>query len=905
MISGQFQNNDGMIYTVLIKKNGDNTEKVIGEDGLFFADNPIEIETSLEDTFEPIIKRSLTLNLISSDYLGNYFFGVNERDVIINVFDDNDVCVFAGYIEPNVYTQPYAEHLNSIQINCIDYLSILQYDYLTDGTNYDYVKTNADLRTFGYFINKFGLSNTGLDLTNTAQSKVYFDKSKYYTIPNIFNEAAISEIVFLGESEDDLLTNEEILFEILQFLNLHIVQIGFDFYIFDWDTLKQKNTINWLNISDNTTTNTTVSTVNIEATDYCTDGTNITMAEVYNQIQVKDEISSVEDIITSPLDSDSLTSFFTNKQPYMTEICSDGSGDDANNAFNDVVDGRASNYDGLHIYEWFMQVMDNPNWKLYLDNGQTELNTIYQKDNNGVYKNQHLVTKYIAEHPLTPAILRFGSVEKKSRVQDDSPINKIDMDDYLVISINGNEVDTEGSQSPTDADILAHKGMIEYTNSVGGLVFSPTDEKSTNYLVFSGRLLLQPVVYESSTTIAQRRNSFYDILNGNAPKSEGADANVPQYTPIPSGGIIDFHNNLVTSDGNDEGRYYTRKFYTAVYPKDVVNPDTDYLKDGSMNFQPFIKDKSAHGYEYNYSAVGASEDRFKKLPILECELIIGNKRLVETNIDSEGNSTFQWYELGNEPVIDGETKTTFSLGVNPKIGDFIIGDEFDLQNTIDYTMGIDAEGTAIPIKKSDNISGTVTFRILGPVNLLWNDITRRHPSFWRHTSWSESSKFVLAHTQNIIIQDFECKIYTDNGGNEVNTDNDLIYVSDEVFSNIKKKDDITFKINTALRTDEAYDLGITNTVNLSSVVSSLNNSQLMDLTNTVTSDTAKAEQLYCDAYFREYSQPKLILETDIHNTNKVSNWNRYTVNYFNKTFFPVGINYNLMNNSVHLTLKEI
>ena len=899
MISGQFKNNDGILYTVFIKKNGDNTEKVIGEDGLFFADNPIEIETSIEDTFTPIIKRSLTLNLISTEYLGNYFFGVNERDVTINVFDENDNCIFAGYVEPNIYTQPYAEHFDSIQINCIDYLSILQYDYLTDGTTYEYVKNNADLRSFFYFINKFGLTNTNLDLTNIVQSKVYFDKSKYYTIPNVFNEAAISEIVFLGESEDDLITNEEILFEILQFLNLHIVQIGFNFYIFDWDTLKQKNTINWLNISDNTTTNTTVSTVNIEATDYCTDGTNISMAEVYNQIQVKDEITSIEDIITSPLDSESLTSFYTNKQPYMTEIASDGSGDDANDAFNDVVDGRASNYDGLHIYEWFMQVMDNPNWKLYLDNGQTELNTIYQKDANGVYKNQHLVTKYIAEHPLTPAILRFGSVEKKSKIQDDSPINKIDMDDYLVISVNGNEVDTEGSQFPTDSDILAHKGMIEYTNNVGGLVYSPTDNKSTNYLVFSGRLLLQPIVYESSTTVARRRNSFYDILNGRARKYEGEDASVPKYTPH----IV--QNNLVTSDNNGEGRYYTRKFYTAEYPKDVINTDTDYLKDGSMNFQPFIKDKSAHGYKYNYSAVGTSEDRFKKLPILECELIIGNKRLVETNIDEEGNSTFGWYTLGQEPTIDGQVKTTFSLGVNPKIDDYIIGDEFDLQNTIDYTMGIDAEGTAIPIKKSDNLSGKVTFRILGPVNLLWNDITRRHPSFWQHTSWSENSKFVLAHTQNIIIKDFECKIYTDNGGNEVNTDNDLIYVSDEVFSNIKKKDDITFKINTALGTDEAYDLGITNTVNLSSVVSSINKNQLMDLTNTITNDTAKAEQLYCDAYFREYSQPKLILETDIHNGNKVSNWNRYTVNYFNKTFFPIGINYNLMNNSVHLTLKEI
>jgi hypothetical protein len=69
---------------------------------------------------------------------------------------------------------------------------------------------------------------------------------------------------------------------------------------------------------------------------------------------------------------------------------------------------------------------------------------------------------------------------------------------------------------------------------------------------------------------------------------------------------------------------------------------------------------------------------FKKLPILECELIIGNKRLVETNIDTYGNSTYQWVKIGEEPTIDGEKKTTFSLGIDPKIGDMIIGDEFDI-----------------------------------------------------------------------------------------------------------------------------------------------------------------------------------------------------------------------------------
>ena len=76
-------------------------------------------------------------------------------------------------------------------------------------------------------------------------------------------------------------------------------------------------------------------------------------------------------------------------------------------------------------------------------------------------------------------------------------------------------------------------------------------------------------------------------------------------------------------------------------------------------------------------------------------------------------------------------------------------------------MNLDAKGTAIPIKKSDALSGAVVFRILGPVNLTWNDITRRHSSFWRHTKWYNNTKFVLSHIENIIIKNFECKIYSD------------------------------------------------------------------------------------------------------------------------------------------------
>jgi hypothetical protein len=113
-IHGQFRNIEDDLFSVHIVKGGDRTsEKLIGEGTdptIFFSDDPIKIETTCDDTFTHIIKKSLTLNLLTSEYLGDYLFSTNERDVVINVFK-GDTCIFAGYVEPNVYTQPYAYNL--------------------------------------------------------------------------------------------------------------------------------------------------------------------------------------------------------------------------------------------------------------------------------------------------------------------------------------------------------------------------------------------------------------------------------------------------------------------------------------------------------------------------------------------------------------------------------------------------------------------------------------------------------------------------------------------------------------------------------------------------------------------------------------------------------------------------
>ena len=42
----------------------------------------------------------------------------------------------------------------------------------------------------------------------------------------------------------------------------------------------------------------------------------------------------------------------------------------------------------------------------------------------------------------------------------------------------------------------------------------------------------------------------------------------------------------------------------------------------------------------------------------------------------------------------------------------------------------------LSLKKGDRVSGQVKFMILGPVNTVWDEITRRHPTFFRHTRWA-------------------------------------------------------------------------------------------------------------------------------------------------------------------------
>ena len=872
-IHGDFRDVNNVLYSVHILSDNDKTKELtIGEKGLFFSGSPISIETDIDDTFQTIIRRSATINLVTSDYIGDKLFANNSRNIKVNIYKE-DICIYAGFVEPNTFSQPFANGLEEFTINTTDALTTLQYYNYGDVTLKTYLKAKKDakVKTFKDMLDQMLGDILDIDIVNGTGGVIYYDLSKGITKgkeSTIFNDCSMSELYLLGDEADDVWTNEDVLEQMLQYLNLHIIQDGLDYYIFDWNSIKNRRT-NWQNMTLRAVTLQNPSVIEMTSEMHSSNDTNLSVADVYNQISVKCKLEDQEDVIKSPMDSDSLSSLYNGKQKYMTEYISEGEGRRANNAFFDMIHDRTTTYDGCRTVDWYLQAMYNRNWNFITPNG--DITDLCEFGNN-MYINQWKLPKYLKDNQLIPSLFRMGSVEKKPNITNNSPTSKIDMSSYLFISINGNGDDTETNHSPSDQTLQNRSGMIEYIGNSSGGVFSPTDDVTTNYLVFSGKLCLMPIQKETdkfSTLLNYDRGSYW--------------------------------HKTVPSDNNVDGRYYTRKWYNQTSPSDEA---TSYIK-GALSLHPWTKDKANHQLQYNYTSKGDSTDKFSKLPVLECELIIGNKRLIETNIDIYGNSTFKWVEIGKEPIIDGDKITTFSLGINPKIGDKIIGDEFSIQNNISYTMNLETEGTAIPITKDDALSGAVVFRILGPINLTWNDITKRHKTWFRHTKWYNNTKFVLSHLENIIIKDFECKVYSDQAGNDSDEDNDLIYMSNETDKFVNKKDDTEFKFITQLSSAECIQKGIKNSINLNAVINTNTRTPLESIYNATTNETAKPEEHYINQYYLAYSKPKLIMETDLHDTDDISIQNIFHSKVLKRNFFVQSINRDLKEASVHIKLKEV
>lgn len=895
-IHGSFLSQQSDTITVHIVTGNDRTQTIeIGTEkaDVYFSEDPAEIENEVNDTFDVLLRNSAKIRLLCGNLIKD-LFSTSCRDAVVNIYK-NDTCIFAGFIEPQTLSQPYNDRWDELELNCIDALSALQYSKYKNvgalGVIYAFVKAEAAQRSFYDIVTEILQGVTGgLDILGNQNIKFWYDGSKAVDAQTanryqVLRQLSISDLLFMGDDESDVWQQDEVLEELLKYLNLHIVQDGFNFYIFSWESVKATpDKIIWHDIVANSTKTTAQQAVTIALANVADCDTTISIGDVYNQLLLTAKVEDIESVIESPLDDDLLVSPYINKQKYLTEYSSDGEGKTAYNAFNAMTHDQKTTYGAGAITDWYVQVMRNKQWTFPMK-GNTDIDIVDYFGSEGT--NQHALPDWLGQAPGA-AIMALGSVKMNTANDDNSPTSKVNMTNYLVVSVNGNGVDNDDNKTyPSVADIQKNIPYAVYTGNKAGGVFSPSDEATTNYIVLSGKVVLNPIMRQTNTYTNLHNKEWHSGLPMGLKENE----------------IYVWHQT-VPSRNNGDGRYYTRQYWQAETPGKEVS----WHEGADSGFYPYTGE-GPEEYEFKYSAVGDSTDTISKVAVLACMLVIGDKCVVETGTDGQ-TTDFVWqkYKERSECQSDDEYyQQCFTIGFDPKIGDKLVGTEFSIQNNIDYKLGIDAEGIAIPITKGDKISGQVRFMILGPVNATWDVITRRHPTFFRHTKWSSSSVPLLAHVSSILIKSFEVKVYSDNGLiSNGNDDNDIIYMSDTKETFVNKKDDLEFKINSALTATECAQLGVSNTVKLSTPLNISTGDGVLEVYDRNGNVKAKPEQIYVDSYYTEYHKPRIVMEQKLRDIdNVVSLFNHYRHEALGKEFFVQGIGRNLIEGRADLTLKEI
>ena len=478
-IHGSFENSQAVKWSVFFRSDKNpsvNLEINDGTSGVWFSPDAVTITHNYQDSFQHIIKRSAIVNLVTDIYLGDYFFGNNARDIQVLIFRELEL-IFVGFVEANQYNQTWAFPSDTLTINCVDVLSTLEYfNYanLRNDTQYQAYKQQADNVSPKTIIQDIFVTNLGtLDFVNNIQSKVFWDKSKSLLDgSDIMQNMMVSELLFLDDDFDSLWTSDQVLNEVLQYLNLHIVQLGRDFYIFDNEYLNRIDSEHkaFYDLFGNTTLTKQITTsqltpYTLQKMHYNSDDTNLTVGDVYNKIEIKANLIDNEDVIESPFDDDNLTSPFPMRQIFATEAVAQGEGTRAKKAFwTFVKKGRylvnQDDYDGVTVNDYYLQYMTNPNWVFY-DGYNNNIDNYLERDSDGNYYKQWKVPSVYpwvtgakpSEHGLVTSILSFGvhSVSGQAIAEDDSARmpNKLDQANYIVMSINGNQKH-DSTHTPTD-----------------------------------------------------------------------------------------------------------------------------------------------------------------------------------------------------------------------------------------------------------------------------------------------------------------------------------------------------------------------------------------------------------------------------------------------------------------------
>lgn len=891
-IEGSFVNKKGDTIAVVITIAGSTGNDIAIEPGgvlEFAADDTVTIDSGVNDSLDVCQQHSCTIALHAATYVSDLFTSeYKDGKVEVSV---NGACVFSGWLEPRTLTQPFNDVYDDLSLQCVDSLSAMQYSNYKDVNNtttYAAAAEKADMRTFKELLTE-ALSKG----TDGGSYNVWWDSSRAAkaTDGNVFDELMVSDMAFLGESADDTVTYLDVADAVLKYLDLHIVQYGRDFYVFSWDTMRAGTTSWSLLISSDeeasqpaqlpgcTGVSTALYASNVEDTD-----TRIDVQEIFNQLSLTVSPKGSDNVLRSPLDSTGKIPAMGARQYYCTEYAADGEGTKAAQAFYSLVKNHTDNgYDSQVWKDYLVRVMRNVYWKIGSGSGVGTAVTDWATDESYTYPED--VTDKLRSR-LGALLLQVGSVDHKPGTGDTSKQSSISMTDELVISVNGNGNDT--SPYPTDTDIQQAMPLMSYVGNDSTASYSPdvaddTEGSYHNYLVIDGTISLAPLMPTAFEVEKVRKYANDSDFTDRYAYENG-------YSPIL--GLNKGLPNISASRVNKDGRYLAFEWWKQGKQTGTRKGWIPYTEDGAQLFEY----KTASG-----------KDEIDKVDILWCMLRIGDKVLVEDKAKNGSVDAFSW-QTYKEPSqcadMDEYLEQTFTIGINPKIGDKLVGQEFDIGTNFDYTKNINAEkGMAIPLPYDAKLHGSMTFKVLGIDNPVWADYhVTRHKTMFRHTKYGTDNIPLMAHVSSVIIKNFSVKIYSDveDGGED-----DIVYMSRTSHKFYNKKDDLEMKIHSGFTSDEISRYGLSGKI-MYTTVCGKDGLALTSIANKVTGVSAKAEKLYVDAYYKELSKPRIILTQNLQCTDmsvaQTSRWTHQALE--GKTFYVRDIGYNLMEGSAQAKMEE-
>lgn len=854
-------------YRVTINAGGGMTHNIIDptetrttDDEVYFSPDPVHITCDRSDLTQLIMIAQCQIKLKVNQDLSNILFANTNRDISITV--EREILqgvnrtyrkLFYGYVDPLQFNQPFAHKYEEITINATDPLGALE--QLTIN-NVD--TSESEVLPFMNLIVKI--------LDKVMNEDVSFNGINAYLANNIHpNMIKVNTSVFYGDDNEDGMTLYDVMNELLKYLGCTICYEP------------NGRTVNLFNIYNGTPNNLTPPRWFDAAEDAMDTSSSLSKDDAYSKVTLTCEIEPVDDDIKL-LDSDYMYSDYTNYQKYMTELVSTGEGWDAYGGFGDLLGLRevpeeTTNYDGGYKLDHFCYVKRNNAWEFGSSSYINVMNGTESKEATDEARkmkgDQSDVLRWLKNHTGKAAFVSFGK-GNKINYKDNSLTNNISMTDYLVIAINGhNDHGKNGHIKAMMANMIINSPICKY-NGLKALNLTPTDPKITNYVVISGKIILNPLQRKTGPTWQADPNfpeEWHDGPGGMEMLFNNSTNTLSQTKQV-WGQLLGIKPYLwhktVPHPDNGDGAYYQQKWWKCSNPR---NPE--YNVTDEVGIYGFLDNKENEMLKYSWTSYGNEEDKISKLPILSCQLKVGDKYCIELlNNGIEGQGVFKWVTYEEWATTynkqGGADVPYFTIGIDPKVDDKLVGSSYSIQNNIEYTMNIDGTGTSIPITSDDKLNGAPEFTILGVMNQMWNEIERVHPTLFRSTSWNDHYFWLLELLDSIMISDLKIEFKSDNAliNEDASTaDNDLVYYSD-TNPLYKDKLECDLKICTPLTMEECQQWGIKY---------KMSNSYIMTTNDepfygwTIGNETVKPEQLFIDYYYKQYLKPARKISFNVDN----------------------------------------